>query len=161
MANETTVVGGENKLLKQISKFASVGVLNTAIDFLVFNLLVKLGVNVIISSVISMTLAITNSYILNKFWTFQDKTKTNITEQASFFVIVSLVGLLLSNSVLYFFYNIWTFPANLALDIVKAISLDKIFSDNFVISNFAKVCGILMAMVWNFIAYKKLVFKSK
>jgi hypothetical protein len=54
----------------------------------------------------------------------------------------------------------WQFPLNLAYDIVGVFGLDKIFSQSFVINNGAKVIATLFSLTWNYLMYKKVVFRN-
>ena len=59
---------------RKLTKFGIVGVINTAVDWLAFIFLREvLGVEPRIAQVIAQALAVANSYILNKRWTFRDK----------------------------------------------------------------------------------------
>jgi putative flippase GtrA len=62
-------------------KFGITGFLNTFIDFGVFNLLVYLtgidsGVKLGLINALAVALAATNSYLLNRNWTFKGKEPT-------------------------------------------------------------------------------------
>jgi len=145
---------------KEVGKFGIVGVINTAVDLGIFNLLKFLfGLSVIISNVVSVSAAIVNSYIWNKNWTFRDKEK-NISRQFIFFVILSIGGLIINTGALLFLTQVWTFPSLLVIRVFHFLKLSFIFSDNFVFFNFAKVAAILFSMIWNFLTYKKFVFKK-
>lgn len=54
-------------------KFGITGVMNTAIDFLVFTVVLYLGGNPYFSQVLSYSAGMLNSYLLNRSWTFQSK----------------------------------------------------------------------------------------
>ena len=151
----------DGKLFGQVSKFAVVGVLNTIIDLGIVNILIlQFGLNPIVANVTGVSAAIINSYILNKYWTFGDKSKKNVAEQFGLFVALSLVGLLINTSVFYFLFKMWTLPGNLAFSIVGIIKLDSVFGKEFVLLNFAKAWSLAFSMIWNFIAYKKWAFKN-
>ena len=65
-------------LLLQLAKFIVVGVLNTLVDLGVLNLLilvtdVTLGPFYVIFKSISFIAAVSNSYVWNKYWTFESK----------------------------------------------------------------------------------------
>lgn len=122
----------------QALKFGVVGVINTIIDFSVYNILIVYALFPVLgANTISFTLAVINSFFLNKFWTFGSRSRHNITAQFIKFVLVSLVGLLLSNLTVY----------------VTNIQLDWHY-------NIAKVISIAVVLVWNFLGYKLLVFKK-
>lgn len=57
--------------LVQFIKFGLVGVMNTAVDFLVFTLLMLAGVHYLAAQVASYAAGTVNSYVVNKLWTFK------------------------------------------------------------------------------------------
>ncbi len=73
--------------LTQMFKYGIVGVVNTAVGFGAFLLLYKVfGVQYIISNTAGYALGLLNSFILNKFWTFESKGAGKI--EAALFVAV-------------------------------------------------------------------------
>lgn len=61
-------------LLKQFIKFSLVGLLNTAIHYGVFYVTYTyMGIYHLLASTIGFCLAVTNSYIVNRFWTFKTR----------------------------------------------------------------------------------------
>jgi putative flippase GtrA len=147
---------------KQAGKFGLVGILNTVIDLGIFNLLSQVfGVYVVVANVVSVSAAIINSYIWNKNWTFQDKTKKNLLEQFAKFVIFSVFGMGIQTFMVWLLATKWTVTGLWAYSIVDLIGLEGIFSESFVLNNWAKVWGIGLALIWNFIAYKKWTFNKK
>jgi putative flippase GtrA len=146
---------------KQAGKFGVVGILNTVIDLTTFNILASVfNVNIVLANVVAVSFAIVNSYIWNKNWTFKDHSKKNLVEQFIKFVIFSLGGMAIQTLVVWFLATKWTVSGEVAYSIVEFLKLDKIFAETFVINNWAKVWGIALALVWNFIAYKKWTFKK-
>ncbi|WP_138755422.1 GtrA family protein [Paenibacillus sinopodophylli] len=59
------------KLIIQFLTFNAVGLINTAIDFLIFTLLVWFGVFYLIAQIIGYGAGMINSYVLNSRYTFQ------------------------------------------------------------------------------------------
>lgn len=88
--------------INQFIKFNLVGILNTALDFAVFTLLIFLGVQYLISQVISYSCGIINSYLWNKFWTFKQK-KGFSGFEALKFIVVNILSLGISLLMLYVF----------------------------------------------------------
>lgn len=77
----------------QFIKFSLVGLLNTAIHYGVFyGLFQYMGVPYLLASGIGFFLAVTNSYLINKHWTFKSKGVAN-SRQFTKFMIVNLVSL--------------------------------------------------------------------
>ena len=87
----------KEELIKFI-KFNAVGILNTAIDFVIFTVLVKLGLDAYVSQVISYSAGVLNSYIWNSRWTFKEKGVT--ARRVVLFIVVNLVSLGISTGVI-------------------------------------------------------------
>lgn len=139
------------RVIKQFAKFVIVGGINTGIDFLVLNTLIyvtgiEAGSRLFILNSISFSVAVMNSYFMNKYWTFQDKTKTEqATIKFSAFFIISIIGLLINGAVLT---SITThIPPFFNLSAVMWANIAKLFATGF-------------SLVWNFIGYKLFVFKK-
>jgi putative flippase GtrA len=76
------------------AKFAAVGVLNSLVDFIVFNLLTALlGMPVIPASVVAYCSGILNSYIFNVNWTFSDTNAKSDKALVTKFIVTNLVGM--------------------------------------------------------------------
>jgi putative flippase GtrA len=87
--------------MRQFVKFNLVGLLNTALDFVLFSLLTWLGVFYIWAQCISYGVGMLNSYTLNKYWTFAQKGRLE-PKQAMRFLVLNLGSLLLSLGMLAF-----------------------------------------------------------
>lgn len=124
------------KISQQFIKFAIVGVGNTAIDIGLLNLLIYLGWPILWANTVAFIFAATNSFFLNKYWTFGDREgKWHI--QLPFYITVATVGLLISDGFVYILSIIFHFDVN----VVKILSIGAIF-------------------LWNFLAPKFLIFKK-
>ncbi|MEA1909726.1 MAG: GtrA family protein [Patescibacteria group bacterium] len=132
----------------KILKFSIVGGVNTLIDFGLYNLLFSMfGWWYIFAHMVSFATAVTNSYFLNKYWTWQDRGKVSILQFSQFFVI-SLAGLVLSIVIIYLgvgflntYYGYW---------------------GEFWRYNVPKVISVMLVWVWNYLAYEYFIFgKSK
>jgi putative flippase GtrA len=55
----------------ELIKFALVGLLNTGVDVVIFFLLTRAGTPYVLAQVASYSCGATNSYLLNKVWTFR------------------------------------------------------------------------------------------
>jgi putative flippase GtrA len=125
------------RVIRQFVKFAIVGAIGTCVDVATLVLLKEvLGLNVYVANFFSFSLAVINNYTWNSHWTFADQEKEH-RRQIVQFVIISVVGLLLSEMLLYVFHDI----ANL----------------HYLL---AKVLGILIVLFWNFFANRFWTFKE-
>lgn len=80
------------KTLQQVAKFAIVGVLNTLVDFAVFQTLnLTLGW-VYAAQVAGYTFGVINSYLWNSNWTFREQRTRSLREMA-LFLLVNLASL--------------------------------------------------------------------
>jgi len=158
MAKSKTGVVAETK---QIGKFGAVGIINTVLDFAVFNLLIiYAGFPRIPANIVSTTIAMTFSFLANKNFVFRDRSEFKIKQAAMFLVITAFGLYVIQNLVLWLLTEEWTGPLNLGYDLVELLGLDTIFSKEFVINNGAKVVATGFSMVWNYLTYKKIVFKK-
>lgn len=91
--------------ITQFFKFGVVGATGLVIDFSVTWLFKeKIGLNKYISNSLGFLIAVTNNYFLNKYFTFKNNDE-NIQYQFICFLIVSIIGFLLNNLLLYLFQN--------------------------------------------------------
>ncbi len=92
---------------------------------------------------ISFLVAVINSYYFNKYWVFHSQ--TNSKSKFSYFFIVSLVGFFLNVAVASIIYNILvsTYPTHIQI-----------------IANIGASMGTFIVLIWNFVGYKFLVFKT-
>lgn len=89
-------------LFQKLFKFGIAGLVGLGIDFSVTYLCKeKLKWNQYLSNSIGFSLAVCNNYFLNRIWTFKSN-DSNILKQFGYFLVISLIGLLLNNLVLYF-----------------------------------------------------------
>jgi putative flippase GtrA len=90
----------------QFIKFAVVGVLNSAIQYLVFLFLYRFtGTQYLLASIIGYVAGMTNSYILNRRWTFGSRNQKRLTELARF-VAVNLISLGVNLGLLFLLVSI-------------------------------------------------------
>ena len=88
-------------MLFKFIKFCIVGFSGLIVDFATtWVLKEKLRTNKYLANSTGFILAVSSNYIFNRIWTFQSTNSSISIEFASFF-IVSLIGLLINNSILY------------------------------------------------------------
>jgi len=135
----------------QFSKFVAIGLLNTAIDFGVLNLLMWLadiykGKWLFLFNAASFTIALINSYLWNKLWTFKDKSTKDVPVEFSRFLMISIIGAIINSSIIYFITTYITPYYGLS---------EQIWA------NLAKVLATGFSLIWNFLGYKFIVFNTK
>lgn len=120
----------------QLIRFGLVGILNTLVDFLVYQLLMLLGLHYALAQCISYGCGLLNSYYFNSRWTFREARKYT---KAQFlrFLLVNLASLALSVFLLRLCYEVLGIQSNLI----------------------AKGVVTVFVMLINFIANKLFVFK--
>jgi len=92
------------KSFYEFIKFSIVGIVNTFVNLLVLFILTEFfGVYYLISAVFAFLAAVTNSFILNKIWTFNYKLKNNLHIKYTQFLIVSVIAFFVNLWILYFF----------------------------------------------------------
>jgi len=139
-------LGKKLALFWQLAKFALVGVLNTAIDFGILNLLIVVtsitsGIGIIFVNAISFSTALVNSYFWNKEWVFSSAKKGDFVT----FVVVTIIGLSMNTGIVYFLTTY----------------VPPVFvSSSAQWANLAKVLATGISLVWNFAGYKLVVFKK-
>lgn len=145
----------------QISKFAFVGVINTLIDLVIFNLLRRFTkLRAVSASYISSTVAMINSYVLNKYWTFSSNGGSGQFSEATKFFFSTIIGMyVIHNGLVWLLTEKFTWPVKFAYAIIKKLPVLNKLSEKFVHDNVAKMVGIAGSLVWNFLLYKFWVFK--
>ena len=138
-----------NPVVSQFARFVVVGVVNTVIDFGVLRVLIALtgiegGTGLIVLNSIAFIAAVTNSYLMNKYWTFTHKEGVVQPVEISKFLIVSLIGLGINDAVVYGVATLIAPP----FETIGPISWIFI----------AKLVATGVSLVWNFIGYKFFVF---
>ncbi len=153
------------KQLIELGVFIIVGVINTVVDFVVFNLFIlffsiKSGFWIIPIVIISFISANINSYYLNKNWTFK-KSNNSPSESKkitfSKFLFISLIGLSI-NIIVVLIITTYIKPfLNLSFIIILVDNLGWNVAVTW--ANIAKLSAITLSMTWNYIGYKFIVFK--
>jgi len=128
-------------MIEQFIKFGIVGFSGLFVDFgTTWLLKERVGLNRYISNSTGFLLAATSNYILNRVWTF-GSTNPDIGLEYSLFLVISAVGLLINNAILYLFsekINISFFPksAKLRFYLSKLIATATVTVWNFLMNYF-------------------------
>ncbi|MBI2591812.1 MAG: GtrA family protein, partial [Candidatus Brennerbacteria bacterium] len=135
--------------LRQFARFAAVGSLNFILYLSVLNFFIAWygktnGIHFIIFTSVAFLIVATNSYLWNKFWTFQSDTALCFGEYIKF-AAFTLIGFLINVGTASFINN-FIGPS-------YGIS-PKIWA------NISALIAVLTAFIWNFLGYKHVVFKK-
>ncbi len=144
----------------QIGRFGLVGILNTLLDFAIFNLLTSsiLGMGAAWAGIISGTVAMINSFVFNQRFTFKAKhTPTN--KVVAFFAITIFGIYVIRPIVIAFFTKTWLWPSQTLYSLTSKLGLS--FSADFDQRNLALLGAIFVVLFYNYILYKKFVFNDK
>ena len=116
-------------MLFKFIKFCIVGFSGLIIDFATtWVLKEKLKTHKYLANSTGFIFAVSSNYIFNRIWTFQSTNASVALEYTSFF-IVSLIGLLINNAMLYFIH-------------------EKLKREFY----FSKLIAIFLTTAWNFFA---------
>jgi putative flippase GtrA len=140
------VLGRMVPVIAQISKFAAVGFLNTAINFAVLNIFslatgIAAGLSVGEYNIPATAIAATNSYFWNKYWVFSGISRGSSSDPLKF-VFVTVIGLLARSGVLYF--------------VTSFVSHGNIAAGAWL--NIANVLATLVGICVDYLGYKFIVF---
>jgi putative flippase GtrA len=120
-------------------RFGLVGVGNTLVDALGYALLVTLGVPLFAANFASTTAGMLLSFSLNRNFTFRAK-EGNVRRQALLFFAVTAFGL-------------WVVQAAIIFAVTAAFPGVHVLVPKF--------AGIAVGLVWNYVLYNKVVFRSR
>jgi putative flippase GtrA len=127
-------------LVHELTKFGIVGVFNTGLDFGIANLLhVGLHTNQYLAKTISVTIAATSSYFMNRYWTFRHRARTGLGREYALFFLLNGVGLVIALACIWLVMG----------------PLDRHGALWF---NVAQVLGLVLGMLFRFTTYKRWVF---
>ena len=140
-------------LITKFIKFGVVGASGMVVDYgVLFAMHNLFGLGDILSNTISFTCAATSNYFLNRIWTFRSKEKQVGVEYVKF-LAVSIVGLLINNSVLLSCKNIWA-------DIYENVFLN-LGSQPITGLYIFKLVAIAITTLWNFFGNMLFTFRKK
>lgn len=134
----------------QIAKFLIAGTLNVFVDTF-FSKVLMLAFNIfegpiaLVFKAISFSIATVNSYLWNKFWTFEKKETQGAGTEFVKFYLVTAIGLCINVGAFHIVINIIKPQFGLSVSIWALVGT---------------IVAALASAVWNFLAYKIVVFKK-
>lgn len=135
----------------KIARFGFVGLLNTVIDYAVFNIIVfGFGVRPFVANFFSTSIALTFSYFMNKRYVFKHAGKFDVKSATLFFGFTAF-GLWIIQGVGLSLIVHWT-----------QTNLPELYAEHeFLVVNGAKLLASICSIAWNFTTYNSIVFKNK
>ena len=129
---------------KNFFKFLIVGLVGLAVDTGLFNLFRVLLSNSTTAALISGSIAMIATFLLNNYWSFKENKLEGLNKKLISIVVyvVSSAVPLVVRSKLVYFANKW-------------------YGDTFIISNIAFFIGIAFGLIWNFTVYSRIIWKKK
>jgi len=127
--------------LQEFVKFGIVGIGNTILHFTTYYTLTRrveyFDSHILLANFLAFVVAVFFSFVANKYWTFQSYGRRRLASQYFKFVVVSSVGLGITEIILYTAVNI------LGLNDLMALA-----------------GAIVVVMFWNFFMNKRWTFRS-
>jgi putative flippase GtrA len=80
-------------LVRELSKFGTVGSIAFAIDLAIFNVLLQAGSESLIAKTTSTVIATTVAFLGNRFWTWRHREHAHMARQYTMFFLLNAVGL--------------------------------------------------------------------
>ena len=132
-------------LIRELSKFGTVGGIAFAVDLLIFNVLLQMGSETLLAKTISTVIATTLAFLGNRFWTWRHREHRHMARQYTMFFLLNAVGLGIGLSCLaishYGLGQIW--PA-----------LQSPLADNIS----GQLIGTALGTLFRFWSYRRFVF---
>ena len=159
MTLEADITRSTTKTTSEITrflKFSVVGTIGFVIDFGLFNLLAgTLGMGSIPASGISFVVAVTNNFILNRYWTYPDSRSKRISQQAIQFAIVSVLGVGIRFLIFFFFEDMMirigaTFLQQLPGTLLPQIPVINAITAVRLGQNLTLSLAVVVVLFWNF-----------
>lgn len=119
----------KNKLLIQILKFLVVGVVATIIDWAVYYCLYNLlKINPLIANIGAFSISVVYNYIASVKWVFDINSKKSKKQMFIEFMILSIIGLLLTEGIIYLGTKLLKIDAM----VIKIIATGVVMIFNFI-----------------------------
>lgn len=132
----------------QFGKFVTIGLSNTAIDFGLLNLFmyishIERGIFFSLFKGFSFLFAVSNSFVWNKFWTFDSNRREGLGKQFIKFLVISGAAFIINVTV-----------ASLIVNVMGPIGK---FSPTLW-ANIGAFASLVITLLWTFLGYKLIVF---
>lgn len=127
-------------LVKELSAFGVVGLVNLFVDIGLFNALhFGVGIGPLTAKVISTSVATTSAYFMNRHWSFSHRARTGLAREYTLFFVLNGIALVMGLVVLAL--------TRYGFGLTDKLSL-----------NLANLAGIGIGTIFRFWSYKRWVF---
>jgi len=141
-ARVVALLQAQPRFLKQFIKFGIVGASGSVVDFgTLFTLKEFLAFNLYVANTISFTAAVCNNFLWNSLWTFRGAYSGRKRRRFLPFVLVSIMGLGINQTILFVFHEYTGLEA---------------YQYGYLV---AKAMATVVVMLWNFLANKFWTFR--
>jgi putative flippase GtrA len=153
MSHIITFARRNKKELKRFIKFMFVGALGAVVDFGVLNLLAHvLDVDLRIAGTISFTMAVTQNFLWNRYWTYPESKAHPFLSQYLQFFIINAMALLIRLPIL-------TFLPSPFKSMIDAILHTPSATTEVLANNLALAVAVAIAMFWNFFVNRLVTYR--
>lgn len=130
------------KLIGELARFGSVGVLCVAVNVALYNLLrYGLDVESLTANALAMVVSTSVGYVANRYWTFRESDDGGMAREYVLFFVLNGVGFVMTEAVLWLAHLVGF--------------------DGKATSNAALLGGIGLATVFRYWGYKRWVFRKQ
>jgi putative flippase GtrA len=152
----------------QVGRFVAVGALNTVVDYVLFIGLTKtlhLALPwVWVAKLLSGTVAISLSFVLNRNWVFRAQGRAQA--QAVRFVAASVFAVYaIQTPLTQLFANTFTWPGRTLYDVLHGLGMPRhlpsVITEPLAIKTAAFLLATAVSMVFNFVVYRRWVFRTR
>ncbi len=142
--------------IKQAFKFSLVGIFNTAVDYAVFYIMLAfVNADKGISQIFATAVAMCGSYIINKYWTFNNREKSN-KKQIIKFVATNIVSMCFTIVFMILFHDLLHIH-EWANTVLETIGITYRLNGDIGVM-FCKIVASVFSLAVNFIGNKFWVF---
>lgn len=132
--------GKSKEEILKILKFSATGVLNTAIDIILYTAILYFGGGIYLAQAVGYSIGTLNSYLINRRWTFK-AADSDIGSTLFKFIVVNVITLLLSFVGIFvlelmFPPVILVFAINVSNLLIKTVIIFITMVVNFILSRF-------------------------
>ncbi len=165
ITNMATKTQNLKKLLLSLAekgRFVVVGIINTATDFILLNLLLSFtGLPLYGANLISAFVAMCVSFVLNRNFVFQKGAKADVREFFTFMGVTLLSIWGVQTLIIFLLTQQFPQPLVTIADAVHATGLAQSISLEFIVNNMTKIIATAASLIWNYLFYKYVVFAPK